>query len=93
MKDSAMEMMKDYGEGRQESCKEVAERLGNMIKDMQRLKDKAEWATTAEHDERVNLGTVYIDSIESQLQVIRKALVNIEKNNAVLDVLRDMDME
>jgi len=91
MKDSAMEMMKDYGEGRQESCKEVAERLGNMIKDMQRLKEKAEWAATAKHDERVNLGTVYIDSIESQLQVIRKALVNIEKNNAVLDILRDME--
>ena len=91
MKDSAMEMMKEHGEGRQESCKEVAERLENMIKDMQRLKEKAEWAATAEHDERVNLGTVYIDSIESQLQVIRKALVNIEKNNAVLDVLRDME--
>lgn len=91
MKDSAMEMMKDYGEGRQESCKEVAKRLGNMIKDMQRLKEKAEWAVTAKCDERVNLGTVYIDSIESQLQVIRKALVNIEKNNAVLDVLRDME--
>ena len=91
MKDSAMEMMKDYGEGRQESCKEVAERLGNMIKDMQRLKEKAEWAATAEYDERVNLGTVYIASIESQLQVIRKVLVDIEKDNAVLDVLRDME--
>ena len=91
MKDSAMKMMKDYGDERQESCKEVAERLGNMIKDMQRLKEKAEWAATAKHDERLNLGTVYIDSIESQLQVIRKALVNIEKNNAVLDILRDME--
>lgn len=91
MKDSAMEMMKDYGEDRQESCKEVAERLGNMIKDMQRLKEKAEWAATAKHDERVNLGIVYIDSIESQLQLIRRALVDIEKDNAVLDVLRDME--
>lgn len=83
--------IKEYGVIRKEECSMLDTRLEHMIKDMKRYKEKVHWAATeSSEDDRVNIGMEYIREFEYQLQIIVRSVVEVEKINARLDLLRDM---
>lgn len=83
-----LKMQNDYGVQRQEIYGRVSESIGYLIKHLQGLKDKADWAKTAEPDEPVNLKPFMLE--ENRIQTIRNQLIDAEKCNEVLEALKDI---
>lgn len=84
------DVVNDYGVRRNEVCRELNERIACFIKDAESLRRKAYYGQTVEPDERLNIENINISMLENELQMIRRNVIEIEKINAVLDVLRDM---
>ena len=81
-------MMDYYGGERQDCYRHVSDGLEILIKDLQRLKEKADWAKTTEPDERV---TLYAHQLPTNtMNIIRNNLIAAEKCSEVLSVLNDM---
>jgi len=81
-------MMDAHGWERQEAYRKVSTYIDFLIRDLESLKKKADWAKTAEPDERVN---IYAHQLpENNMKIIRNILIDAEKHSEVLSVLNDM---
>lgn len=81
-----MEMNKnEYREDRKAAYAELSERLGNMINELERLKEKTDWA--AENNQRVNISTHHIAMLMSSMMMINNAVARAEKDNEALTIL------
>lgn len=81
-------MMDYYGGDRQDCYRHVSEGLEYLIKDLQRLKEKADRAKTAEPDENVILYAHHLPT--NSMNIIRNNLIAAEKCNEVLSALKDL---
>ena len=87
---SVLDKMNEYGNFRKSECIELESRLDILMKNIKHYKDKVHWASTVSPEERINIGIENVRDFENQMQMIMQSVVNIEKLNARIEVLRDM---
>ena len=87
---NVLDEMNEYGNFRKSECIELESRLDILMKNIKHYKNKVHWASTVSPEERINIGMENIRDFENQLQMITQNVVNIEKLNARIEVLRDM---
>ena len=81
-------MMDYYGGDRQDCYRKVSESIDYLIKDLQRIKEKADWAKTAEPHERV---TLYAHQLPTNsMNIVRNNMIAAEKCSEVLSALNDL---
>ena len=81
-------MMDYYGGDRQDCYRKASDAIEYLIKDLQRFKDKLDWAKTAEPDERVNIYHHQLPT--NNFRIIENCLIAAEKCNEVLSALDDL---
>ena len=88
---NAHKKMETIGVLRQDNCRGIESRIDTLIRRLQRLNKKVEWAKTAEPDEPVNIGMFELNEVYNQLQLIASDVVELEKQNTMLDLLKEID--
>ena len=84
-----LEMTKnEYKDDRQRAYAELGERLGYMISDLKRLKEKVDWAK--ENNQRVNIDSYNITTLVNTMMLMANTASQIAKDNEVLMALGDV---
>ena len=83
-----LKMQNRYGVERQEIYRNASDSIDYLIMHLQSLKDKIDWAKTAEPNEKVNIKPLMLE--ENRIQIIRNQLIDADKCNEVLEVLKEI---
>lgn len=76
---------------RQDAVEQLNRRLTKLIKDLEQLKQKTDWAI--KHNGRIRITTYHINSFEQDMQEIQRCVVNIEKVAYALQILQTLREE